>query len=140
MNSIKELFSQAIKFVGLSGIGWLLDMLTYTLLGIASKELFINNLISSFVGVSFVFFTSTKLIFKHNSRVALKYKYLIYLLYQVALIAFVSKILVIVNASLTACVAESGLRSFQYLIAKIAVTPITMILNFIVMKNLMLRL
>lgn len=140
MNSIKELIEQAIKFVGLSGIGWLLDMLVYTLLGMCSKEFFLNNLISSFVGVSFVFFTSTKLIFKNNSRVALKYKYLICLLYQVILIVFISKLLVIINANLTGLVAESALGSFQYIMAKIAVTPITMILNFIVMKNLIVRL
>lgn len=136
MNSIKALISQAIRFVGLSGIGWLLDMLAYTLLGFVSKELFVNNLISSFVGVSFVFFTSTKLIFKNNSSLGLKYKYLIYLLYQIVLIAFVSKVLVVVDASLTGLVGASVLSSFQYIIAKIAVTPVTMILNFIVMKNL----
>lgn len=140
MNNVKALISQAIKFVGLSGIGWLLDMLAYTLLGMCSKQLFLNNLVSSFLGVSFVFFTSTKLIFQNNSSLALRYKYLIYLLYQVVLIAFVSKLLVIVDANLTGLVAESALSSVQYIMAKIAVTPITMILNFIVMKNLIVRL
>ena len=30
---MKKLFLQAVKFIGLSGIGWILDFTTYTILG-----------------------------------------------------------------------------------------------------------
>ena len=52
---MKKLLIQAIKFVGLSGIGWILDFCIVILLGFVSANHSINNFISSWVGVTFVF-------------------------------------------------------------------------------------
>lgn len=83
---MKKLFIQAIRFIGLSGIGWILDFTTYTVLGVISANLVLNNTISSWVGVTFVFLLSTRIVFKNNSKIPLKWKYVIYLLYQCVLI------------------------------------------------------
>lgn len=132
---LKKIFLQAIKFIGLSGIGWLLDFGTYTGLGYISSNLVINNIISSWVGVTFVFIFATRKVFKNNSKIPLKWKYFIYILYQCILIFFISKLLNIVNEVLLAQIPVEVLIKFSPIIAKILVTPITMVLNFFVMKS-----
>lgn len=51
---LKKLFLQVLKFIGFSGIGWILDFSVYTGLGFFSSNLDLNNRISSWVGVTFV--------------------------------------------------------------------------------------
>ena len=60
---MKKLLLQALKFLGLSGIGWILDFSVYTILGFFSENLVLNNYISSWVGVTFVFIFATRKIF-----------------------------------------------------------------------------
>lgn len=132
---MKKLFIQAIRFIGLSGIGWILDFTTYTVLGVISANLVLNNTISSWVGVTFVFLLSTRIVFKNNSKIPLKWKYVIYLLYQCVLIFFISKLLNRVNIYLLTHVTLAVVKNFSTIISKLLVTPITMVLNFIVMKN-----
>lgn len=132
---MKKLFIQAIRFIGLSGIGWILDFTTYTVLGVISANLVLNNTISSWVGVTFVFLLSTRIVFKNNSKIPLKWKYVIYLLYQCVLIFFISKLLNRVNVYLLTHVALAVVKNFSTIISKILVTPITMVLNFVVMKG-----
>ena len=57
--SMKQLLKQGIQFIGLSGIGWILDFSVYTIVGVWSKNLFFNNILSSWIGVTFVFIFST---------------------------------------------------------------------------------
>lgn len=137
---IKRLFWQAIRFFGLSGIGWLLDFGTYTLLGIICANLFLNNVISSWVGVTFVFFFATKKVFQNNSKISLKWKYLIYLVYQCILIFFVSFLLKEIDAFIVSKVSVELILKFSSILAKIIITPITMILNFFVMKGVIEKL
>lgn len=132
---MKQLIGQAIHFVGLSGIGWILDFCTYTLLGLFSVNLVINNIISSWVGVTFVFVFATRKVFRNKTKISLKWKYLIYIAYQLVLIFIMSQLLrgfntVIVNY----CDIDFILR-ISSIIAKIMITPITMVLNFFVMKG-----
>lgn len=132
---MRRLLLQAVRFVGLSGIGWILDFTTYTILSIWSKNLVVNNTISSWIGVTFVFLFSTRMIFKNNSKISLKWKYVIYLLYQCVLIYFISKMLYGINAFLVAHFFNDVIVHFSAIISKILVTPITMVLNFFVMKG-----
>ena len=134
-NKMVEYFIRPLKFIGLSGIGWLLDLCTYMTLGIFSPNLFMNNMISSWVGVTFVFITSTRIIFRNNIKIPLKYKYLIYLIYQAVLIYFISLLLRQVNAFILVNFSLTIIVKFAPLFSKIAVTPITMILNFLVMRG-----
>lgn len=137
---MKKLLMQAIQFVGLSGIGWLLDFATYTLLGFVSENLVLNNTISSWVGVTFVFIFATRKVFQNNSKISLKWKYLIYILYQCVLIFFISKLLDVVNLFIIENITIELILNFSAIISKIIVTPITMVLNFIVMKNVIEKL
>lgn len=131
---MKSLLKQGLKFVGFSGIGWILDFCIYTVLGIWSQSLQINNTISSWVGVTFVFVFSTRHVFKNNSRISLKWKYGIYLLYQCVLIFVISKLLSIINGFILNYVELEIVRSCSSIIAKILITPVTMTLNFFVTK------
>ena len=91
-------------------------------------------MISSWVGVSFVFYFSTRWIFKADGRISLKYKYMIYLVYQFLLITLISQLLAQINLFIVTAFAASLIVQFSSLISKILVTPITMILNFFAMK------
>ena len=137
---MEKLLVQAIRFVGLSGIGWLLDFCVFAILGNVSSNVIANNFLSSWMGVTFVFLFATRKVFRNNSRISLKWKYAIYLLYQLILIALVSQLLGFVNGLLLDYVHISLIEQFSGIAAKILVTPITMLLNFIVMKNLIEKL
>ena len=134
---MQTLFFQAIKFFGISGIGWLLDFGTYTVLGVFFHNLFLNNVISSWIGVTFTFVFSTRTVFKNRSSMPVKVKYLLYLLYQAALIFVVSKLVQFVDTQLLRVFDAHIIVKSSYLIAKILVTPVTMVLNFLVMKILL---
>ncbi|MBR2736284.1 MAG: hypothetical protein IKD86_03125 [Firmicutes bacterium] len=133
---MKNLLKQAVGFVGLSGIGWILDFCTYTVLGFLSENLVLNNFISSWVGVTFVFIFATRKIFMNNSRIPLKWKYLIYIAYQFVLIFLVSILLGKIDGLITEYVTVGIILKFSFIISKIIITPITMVLNFFGMKGL----
>lgn len=137
---MKKILIQAFKFFGISGIGWLLDFLTYTGLGLVSENLVLNNIISSCVGVTFVFAFATRKVFQNNSKISLRWKYLIYLAYQMVLIVFISKLLDGINAMIVNNFDIEIILRFSSVIAKIVVTPVTMVLNFIVMKRIIEKL
>ena len=137
---MKKLLQQAIRFIGLSGIGWILDFLTYTGLNYISTNVALNNMISSWVGVTFVFIFATKKVFKNNSKIPLKCKYIIYLLYQVVLIFLISKLLSNINIFIIENVKINLIQQFSPIISKILVTPITMVANFFVMKGVIEKL
>lgn len=132
---MRALFLQAVKFIGVSGLGWILDFCTYTVLGLFSQDLSVNNIISSWVGVTFVFLYGTKEVFQNNSKIPLKLKYIIYLLYQCVLIFFISKLLNTINAVIVEKAMIDLILRYSSIISKILVTPITMVLNFFVMKG-----
>lgn len=140
ISRVKNLLKQAVKFVGLSGIGWILDFLTYTILGFISSNVVVNNIISSWIGVTFVFVFATRKVFQNQSQISLKWKYLIYLGYQVLLILLISKLLGQVNEFILVHNTIRIIGRFSTIISKILVTPITMVLNFIVMKSVIERL
>lgn len=137
---MKKLIQQAIKFVGLSGIGWLLDFCIYNLLGFISTNLIINNIVSSGVGVTFVFIFATRKVFQNNSKISLKWKYAIYLVYQLILILAASKVLDCINVFIIENIAIDLIVRFAAVLSKIIITPFTMLLNFVVMKGLIEKL
>lgn len=131
---MKKIFFQIVHFVGISGAGWLIDFFIFTILGFFSKDLVINNIFSSWIAVTFVFIFATKKVFKSNDKISLRNKYIIYILYQVILIFLISKLLGRVNLFIIEDINILILKNWSSLISKIVVTPITMTLNFIVMK------
>lgn len=137
---MKNLLLQAIRFFGLSGIGWFLDFSLYIGLGYLSKNLALNNYISSWAGVTFVFIFATRKVFQQNSRISLQWKYIIYIVYQLFLIFIMSKLLCIINDAIVVYIAREPIVTYSAFIAKIVVTPITMVLNFLVMKGIIERM
>ena len=137
---MKKIFLQAVKFIGLSGIGWMLDFCTYTILKIISSNIILNNIISSWIGVTFVFIFATRKIFQNNSKISIKWKYLIYIIYQCILIFFISKLLNIINVMILNNITIDIITRCSFIIAKILVTPITMFMNFFVMKGVIEKL
>ena len=90
-------------------------------------------MISSLVGASFVFVFSTRFVFRNNHRIPLIWKYCVYIVYQLILIVLISLLLSRINALICAC-APAFIAAFSAVLSKIIVTPITMTLNFFVMK------
>lgn len=131
---MKKLFIQAIKFIGISGIGWILDFCCFSIISIFSKNLVVNNIISSLIGGTFVFLFATRKVFQNNGKIPTKWKYIIYILYQFILIYVVSNLLNVINAAIISAISIALIVRFSNIIAKIIVTPVTMTLNFFTMK------
>lgn len=137
---MKKLIKEILKFVGVSGIGWIIDTIIYLILSnIISVSVNIANMISSLIGVSFVFIVSTRKIFKNNTKINIKIKYLIYLVYQIILIITVSYILLILKEYILT-LDVSPISEHINIIVKILITPFTMIINYIVTKLLIEKL
>jgi len=136
---MKGLLLQFIKFFGISGIGWCLDFSVYIFLTQKLNwPVFQSNYLSSILAVSLVFYVSTRKIFKESkSKISIRSKYLIYLIYQILLLSLVS----ILGQYLSTCLGTLGLHSnITKILAKIIITPITMIINFVVMKIMVEKL
>lgn len=137
---MKKIIKEALKFFGVSGIGWLIDLTIYLLLtNIIKIDVNISNIISSLVGVTFVFLVSTRKIFQNNTKINLKIKYIIYIIYQIILILIVSELLLILKKYLLTLDIDL-ITKYINIIVKIIITPFTMLINYIVMKLLIEKL
>lgn len=134
ISPLRVLLSQAIRFIGLSGIGWLMDFAVYTGLSFISENLAVNNMLSSLVGASFVFIFSTRLVFRDNHNVPLILKYVVYVLYQLVLIYLISRLLAWVNSMILMLFTMKLIVGLSAVLSKMIVTPITMAVNFFAMK------
>ena len=133
---IKKLFIQAIKFVGISGIGWLIDFGVFTILGLLGIPSWICNIISSLCGVTFVFFVSTRKTFEVSlKRLTLRQKYVIYVLFEIIIILVASRFVGMLDGIFAGMDFEL-LRKLSAIAAKVCVTPFTMLIIFIFMKIL----
>ena len=137
---LRRLLGQALRFLGLSGIGWLMDFTVYTLLSLRMENLALVNVLSSLVGASFVFLFSTRFVFRDSHRIPLYLKYAIYIVYQLLLIYLISKLLAWVNGVIVAHAPWPLLVSLAPVLSKILVTPITMTVNFFAMKTVIEKL
>ena len=93
MKKFEKLFSQFIKFLLVSGIGWLIDFSLYIILTAEFNfKIFYANIFSSIPAISYVFLISTKKIFTKSNRnnLTIIQKYMIYFIYQLLLIFFIS--------------------------------------------------
>ncbi len=137
---LRHLLRQILRFLGLSGIGWLMDFTVYTLLSLRMENLALVNVFSSLVGASFVFLFSTRFVFRDSHRIPLGLKYAIYIVYQLLLIFLISKLLAWIAAGIALYAPWALLRKLAAVLSKIIVTPITMTVNFLVMKAVIEKL
>ena len=129
-----------LKFFGVSVLGWIIDFSIYNLLiFLFDINIVLINIISSLIGVTFIFIFSTRKIFINNGKIDIRFKYIIYIFYQVVLILFVSRLLPILKDFLLSF-DNSVITNYSNAIAKVMVTPITASVNFIVMKSVIEKL
>lgn len=132
-------------FALISGIGWLIDFTLFNLLAAAGVSLFLANLVGAGVAVSLVFVAGRRFIFR-DSRTALPLAIAAYIAWNVAAILLASQVVAMVGLLLVdpaiMIPAGNALGSLGlpldplYLVppfAKVAVTPVTMYLNYLAM-------
>ncbi len=134
--NLRQFYLQALKFIGVSGLGWCMDFALYSTLSFGGLSLLLANIAGSTLGVSFVFVTSTRFIFKNQGPVPLYIKYIAYLVYQAALIGGMSKLLVMMHAFLEVHPLVFVPTPLLPLLAKMMITPVSMVINFVVLKHL----
>ena len=138
----KSIWLQIVEFIGFSGIGWLIDFSFYLGLSALGLPVGVANYLSAIPGVTFVFCFATKKTFVVNTGgLSLRTKYILYLIYQLLLVAAVS----LLNQLLfdwirSAVLPESLLYRFAAVISKVLITPVTMTINFLVLKRLTERM
>ena len=136
---MKRLFDLAKVFFGfatLSGVGWLLDMATYSLaVRVFGVPVFLANFVSSYVGVTFVWFTSLKTVFKQQGGGHSVYLP-IYWGFQFFSILIYSQLLHLLTDAMSGLTLVAGMRIYVGIIAKIVITPFNLVTNFIFMKLL----
>lgn len=138
-----KLLNQFKRFLLTSGIGWLIDFGIYSIItSFLGINILYANIISSIPAVTFVFIISTRKTFTNgDSNLSLRMKYIIYIIYQLILLLFISNLgqylFYILNRNLliTMIVGE-----YMKIFVKIIITPITMTINFLVMKFLIEKL
>jgi len=134
---MKKIIKQAFGFIGISGIGWIIDLIVYTILtSLLEIDVNIANMFSSFMGVSFVFIVSTRKLFINNSKINIKVKYIIYIIYQIILISIASYVMFLLKDFILDLVNIKLIIKYIDILVKIIITPFTMLINFIVMKYL----
>ena len=139
----KSLFRQIVEFVGVSGVGWVIDFTVYTVLTtVLNVPAGISNFLSAIPAITFVFFTATlKTFVKKENGLSLHWKYALYVAYQFVLLTGVS----FLNQALfdwLRGILVQGTLLYRYcaILTKIMITPITMFCNFIVLKRLTERM
>jgi len=133
---MNNLLKQVLGFLGFSGIGWILDFITYTSLAFVGLDLFFCNIMGAVLGVTFVFIFSTRYLFKNTENCPLWIKYLVYIIYEIILICLVSKLLVSVDTFIISNLHFAFVKEFSVIFSKMLITPITMVMNFLAMKTL----
>ena len=121
-------------FLLFSGIGWLIDFGLYGFLtGYLSLPVAGANYLSSVPAITFVFFLSTRKTFQcRPDGLSKGKKYLFYVVYQLLLITAVSFLAQwIASGFINTLPIEEELSK---VLAKITITPITMLCNFFVLR------
>lgn len=140
---IKELFYQFVNFMLVSGIGFIMDFgVFYFLTAALCIKVVYANMISAVPAITWVFLVSTKKIFQEgHTDIPVWLKYIIYLFYQACLLVCVSWLAQFIYDYLEPYVVGYEIvYKYLQLLCKCLITPITMICNFIVMKNLAERI
>ena len=137
---ISLLLRQALRFLAVSGTGWVIDFGCYYLLTTYGRLIVAYaNMLSSIPAITLVFFVSTRKIFANKKEgLPLWGKYLVYFLYQMVLVFCVSWVGEWLFRLLgkTARMSVPLLAEHLKIVCKILITPITMTANFFVMKVL----
>ncbi len=133
---------QALLFVALSGTGWLLDTAVFMLLsGPGGWPVVAANMVSGSCGTLFVFMASSRGVFQRNEG-SMRQKIGALLLFNAAVILASSVVLGLIAGGLADGAARLGWAvapGAVRLAAKVLVTPVTLALNFVIVRFLLER-
>lgn len=128
-----------LKFGGLSGMGWLLDLtLLLSMVGGLGMPPFLANVISSSTAALMVFLLSRRLIFD-RSEGALGTRVAVYLLYTLCLItaaAWAMTLIIHGLDGLAQAYGQAPSRAALTAAAKVLVTPPQLLLNFLMSRHM----
>lgn len=131
--------AKPLRFVGLSGIGWLLDTSVYMLLvGGLGLRVFVAAMIGGLCGATFAFLTSSRWVFS-GRRHGLGGRLLVYLVYIAVQIVAMSAVIDGLATALQAGFALVDLAVSWPLIAllsKCLITPFVLAMNYLVARRL----
>ena len=138
---MKERIKNFFLYFLIAGIGWVIDFSLYTVLTMAlDLPVALSNGLSSLVSVTFVFFMSTKKVLTNNTNgLPLAAKYVVYVVYQACMILAMSALAGQLNGWLLGLSAVRGtpvLARNTKIITKILITPVTMVVNYLVLKRI----
>lgn len=123
-------------FALLSGLGWLCDFVTFALLvKLFNIHSFVANFVSSYVGVTFVWFTSLKIVFKLGGKGSSTFL-VVYWCFQFVSILIYSQLLRMTVHEIPSVFQLVQISQNPEIAAKIIVTPFNLVSNFIFMKFL----
>lgn len=138
-------------FAVISGLGWLVDFAIFNLLALAGTSLFAANLAGAGVAVSLVFVAGWRFIFR-DARTPLPVAVSAYIAWNVVAIMLASWAVQLIGRVLAMPqVVEPAQHAFSNLglsiqpvylippVAKVAVTPVTMYLNYLAMGMIIER-
>ncbi|QBP74002.1 hypothetical protein E2K99_02775 [Herbaspirillum huttiense] len=123
-----------LAFLLLSGLGWLCDFGTFSfLVKLTETPSFVANFISSYVGVTFVWFTSLKTVFLRQGSprqlgLYWGYQFFSILLYSQALHFLIQMLM---RVELPVLIASN-----LDIVSKCMITPLNLVTNFMFMKYL----
>ena len=138
LNKASEMLGTLKKFLYfalLSGLGWLLDFSTFTVLLKFNVLDFIANFVSSYVGVTFVWFTSLRMVFSQSGKSRMTFL-LIYWGFQFISISVYSQLLHMVASTFSDAGFLAKISNNPGVAAKIIVTPFNLVTNFLFMRYL----
>jgi len=137
-NNTFSLLDKFIRFLGIAGIGWLIDFSIYCgLFFIFHIPVFWANISGAIPAVTFVFFVSVRKIFvRKGSNIPLWVKYAIYVCYTIVLLLIVSALGqwgydIVMHYELF-----TVFRAYAAILIKCGITGLTMICNFFMLKFL----
>nr|WP_274383220.1 GtrA family protein [Cupriavidus gilardii] len=123
-------------FAALSGCGWICDFLTFTLLDkYLGAPPFAANFGSSYVGVTFVWFTSLKSVFGRSEPGQNRYIVVYWAFQFFSILAYSQVLSLLVNILQQSSIAAWA-ASHLAIVAKIIITPFNLVTNYMFMKAL----
>ena len=137
-NDKNSLLKKFIRFLGISGIGWLLDFFIYCfLIFVLNMPVFWANIFSAIPAVTLVFFVSICKVFKKKeSNMPLWFKYIIYICYTIVLLLLVSALGQCIYGVIIRYDLFIIFNLFLPIMIKCGITGITIMCNFFMMKFL----
>lgn len=134
-----NLYKQFLKFLTVSGVGFLIDFIVYYfLITLVEFPVAGANIVSSIPAITYVFFLSIRKVFVgEKNNIKLRYKYFIYIIYQMLLVYLVSMLAQKLYYYFIVFFTSNNIliRNIK-IIVKCLITPITMSCNFIFLKIL----